>query len=169
MVLYLWATEQAELYKSRPNSPNQNLNRIQRQHTSNTQTHSHTHVHSKKPGKSIKDYFRSFFCTLICLQLIFFLADETKRNEPSRAELSKSNKKIKKKVKLNEKKNINRKENNNKTKANASKGTSDRHNFHCRKVRQMDNNNYYDHNDDDSPQCAESATSWWMGTARIMV
>lgn len=31
---------------------------------------------------------------------------------------------------------------------NASKGTSDRHKFHCRKVRQMDNNNYYDHNDD---------------------
>lgn len=82
-----------------------------------------------------------------------------KRNETSRAELSKSNKKIIKKVKLNEKKNINRKDNNNKTKANASKGTSDRHNFHCRKVRQMDNNNYYDHNDDDSPQCAESATS----------
>lgn len=57
----------------------QNLNRTHTQ-----ATHTLTQVHSKKPGKSIKDYFRSFFCTLICLQLIFFLADETKRNEPSR-------------------------------------------------------------------------------------
>lgn len=85
MVLYLWATERAELYKSRPNSPNQNLNRTHSDNThSHTTSNTNTHVHSKKPGKSIKDYFRSFFCTLICLQLIFFLADETKRAEPSR-------------------------------------------------------------------------------------
>lgn len=75
----------------------QNLNRTHTQ-----ATHTLTQVHSKKPGKSIKDYFRSFFCTLICLQLIFFLADESKRNETSRAELSKSNKK-KSKIKRKEK------------------------------------------------------------------
>lgn len=45
-------------------------------------------------SKSIKDYFRSFFCQLICLQLIFFLAQfrflPMKRNT---GELSQSYKK----------------------------------------------------------------------------
>jgi len=51
-------------------------------------------------SKPIKDYFRSFFCQLICLQLIFFLAQfrflPMKRNEASYL------KAIKKKVKSNE-------------------------------------------------------------------
>lgn len=85
MVLYLWATERAELYKSRPNSPNKNLNRT---HSDNTHTHTstqHTLTHTciaKSQANLLKIIFVVSFARWFVYNLFSFWL--MKQNEPSR-------------------------------------------------------------------------------------